>query len=70
MTANKKVASRDGRRGLQAPELGFEPEFSRLEQSRAGDAATREWIIDAQHPEGFWHGELEGTRSSNPSTSC
>ena len=23
-------------------------------------AATREWIIDAQSPEGFWHGELEG----------
>ena len=23
-------------------------------------AATREWIIGAQHPEGFWHGELEG----------
>ena len=23
-------------------------------------AATREWLIEAQSPEGFWHGELEG----------
>ena len=23
-------------------------------------AATRDWLIEAQAPEGFWHGELEG----------
>ena len=39
-------------------------------QPRSALSRCQEQLLSTQHPEGYWCGELKGTRSSNPNTSC
>src|SRR4051795_12498244 len=36
------------------------PHFSATSGPERAMAATRDWLVEKQAPEGFWHGELEG----------
>jgi squalene-hopene/tetraprenyl-beta-curcumene cyclase len=60
MTANKDAGvprRKMGPSGLGRVSSRMAPGSSSPDRAMA---ATRDWIIDAQSPEGYWHGELEG----------
>ncbi len=60
MTANKEGGVPRRQPGLSAPRWAAGPVQTASGSPDRAMAATREWLIDAQSPEGFWHGELEG----------
>jgi squalene-hopene/tetraprenyl-beta-curcumene cyclase len=60
MTANTEGGVPRRKTGPSAPSWGSNSSSPGSSSPEQAMAATREWIIDAQSPEGFWHGELEG----------
>ncbi len=60
MTANKDAGVPRRKTGPSALSWAAGPRSPGSSSPDRAMAATRDWIIEAQHPEGFWHGELEG----------
>ncbi len=60
MTANTEGGVQRRQAGTSAPRWAAGPAHPTPGGPERAMAATREWLIEAQSPEGFWHGELEG----------
>jgi squalene-hopene/tetraprenyl-beta-curcumene cyclase len=61
MTANKEAGVPRRKMGPFAPNwASSKTMFPSSNSPERAMAATREWLIESQSPEGFWHGELEG----------
>jgi squalene-hopene/tetraprenyl-beta-curcumene cyclase len=61
MTANKEAGVPRRKMGPFAPSwASSHPMFPSSNSPERAMAATREWLIESQSDEGFWHGELEG----------
>ena len=60
MTANKDAGVPRRMTGPSAPDWAAKPRAFGSNSPDRAMAATRDWIIESQSPEGYWHGELEG----------
>ncbi len=60
MTAHKEGGAARKHAGSSTPRWAAGPLAPAKGCPERAMAATRDWLIDAQAPEGFWHAELEG----------
>ncbi|WP_435010682.1 squalene--hopene cyclase [Tundrisphaera lichenicola] len=60
MTANTEGGAPGRASGYSTPRWATSPHSISMTGHERAMAATRDWLVEAQDPEGFWIGELEG----------